>query len=112
MLTCIVQLVISKGIQETCNVDGSGADDGDESNCCCKQSECDAIFNPTNNPDKRCCTEVEREMIPKPIDCTLCTVCCDETERRKKPIPDHCSNCPRCEGKVNIIYDTLSKKTR
>jgi len=80
---------------ELCDFEGSGADDCPDTHCC-KQTECDLLFNPNKNPDKRCCSKSERQQDPVPNDCTMCTECCDESERKQIPLPDHCSKCPRC----------------
>ena len=82
---------------EVCDVEGSGIDDCPTVNHCCKQSVCDIAYNPTNNPDKRCCTRVEREQNPERSDCIRCIECCDESERKQQPLPPHCSICGRCE---------------
>ena len=89
---------------EVCDVEGSGIDDCPTVNHCCKQSVCDIAYNPTNNPDKKCCTKVQREQNPQRSDCILdCVACCDESERKQQPLPPHCSICARCEeGKVYV----------
>ena len=95
----LLEFVLSDGsVTETCDVEGSGLDDCPVDTYCCIQSKCDTIFNPNDNPDKRCCTKAEREKTPKPNNCMLCTECCDETERNAVPIPDRCSKCRRCKG--------------
>ena len=64
---------------------------------------CTALFNPDNNPHKRCCDETERAKDPIPNHCSMCIECCDETERTKKSLPSHCSKCRRCyEGKIVV----------
>ena len=88
---------------EVCDVEGSGIEDCPSDNHCCKQSLCDNIFNPNQNPDKKCCTKAEWEENPKRSDCIRCTECCDETERKQIPQPDHCSHCRKCEEGINYV---------
>ena len=90
-------------LNEVCDFEGSGADDCPD-NHCCKQTECDLLFNPNKNPDKRCCSKSERQQDPVPNDCTMCTECCDESERKQIPLRDHCSKCPRCIAGQYFIF--------
>ena len=86
-----------------CDVEGSGVDDCPSEDSCCAPAACNALFNPSKNPDKRCCTRDERNETPRPNYCMLCTECCDDSERRITPLPDHCSKCRRCtNGKYNM----------
>ena len=92
-----------------CDVEGSGADDCPTYAHCCKQSKCDAIFNPNNNPDKRCCSKDERKKEPIPNDCMLCIECCDETERSENDLPSHCSKCRSCNDYKYICKNNTFK---
>ena len=104
----LLKLVVSKQVEQACDVEGSGADDCTDH--CCNQSICESIYNPENNQDKRCCTKDERQQDPQPSDCTPCTVCCDEKERRKTPKPKYCSNCPRCDQLISVRIGNLQGK--
>ena len=90
---------------EVCDVEGSGSEDCPSADHCCMQSKCDLIYNPDNNPDKKCCTKAQRDANPLRSDCLKCTECCDDAERTQTPVPSHCSKCRRCEeGNYHISY--------
>ena len=93
---------VSSTTEILCNIEGSGAFDCPSDQYCCKQSICNEFWNHDKNPDKRCCTEDERNKMSPPLDCVMdCYECCDESERQKIPIPKHCSYCRKCiEGKI------------
>ena len=92
---------------EVCDIEGSGTDDCPVYTHCCRQTECDAVYDSNRIHDNyidieyigdtlRCCSEAERNKDPKPSDCKVCIQCCDEVERNKIPLPDHCSKCRSC----------------
>ena len=104
----------SNSIKEVCDIEGSGLEDCPIDTYCCKLSKCHEL-NDKQNPyidieydfesessNKRCCDSSERNKIPKPEDCKVCTECCDEVERKKTPLPDHCSKCRRCYHSTDI----------
>ena len=84
-------------VNEICDYEGSTAIDCPVDTHCCKKSECDIIYNPEQNPEKRCCNESEWKQEITPNDCTMCTECCDESERTHIPRIDRCSKCPKCK---------------
>ena len=87
-------------VNEICDYEGSTAIDCPVRTHCCKQLECDIIYNPDQNTDKRCCNESEWQQEIAPNDCMMCTECCDESERNQIPrskYTDRCSKCPKCK---------------
>lgn len=95
---------------EVCDIEGSSCPDDTH---CCEQSICETasteilkkVEDIENKPKTRCCDKVEREKIPPPDHCIICTRCCNKDEREKIPPPDHCSKCPPC-GEVNEDANT------
>ena len=103
-------------VSDVCDVEGSGTDDCPVDTYCCRQTNCDAVYNYYQILDDyldieyigdtlRCCSEAERNKDPKPSDCKVCIQCCDEAERNKIPLPYHCSKCRSCGHSSTTMRD-------